>query len=296
MTAIGIGRIGIWTGGGQWDVGPDERTAAAEELDALGYSTLWAGTMPGSSAGDLALFEAILAATDRLVVATGILDVWSNPAAQVARSHGRLHERHPGRFLLGLGVSHAPLIDGATDQTYAKPLQRLATYLDELDVATPAVPRDERILGVLGPRAVEMAGERSLGAHPYLVTPEHTAATRKVLGAGPILAPEQKVVITTDAEVGRRLGRRALAIYFALPNYTRNLLRLGFDEADFAAGGSDRLVDALVAWGDIDTVRRRVEEHLSAGADHVALQVLAEGPANALPLQAWRDAAPLTTL
>ncbi|HEY8544602.1 MAG TPA: LLM class F420-dependent oxidoreductase [Acidimicrobiales bacterium] len=285
-----LGRIGVWTSIRQWPTDPDQVAEAARALEANGYGALWLGSAPG----DLALPAAVLDATERLVVATGIVDIWTNPAPAVAVAHHRLVERHPDRFLLGLGSSHAVLVE-ATGESYVKPLSRLRHFLDELDAADPPVPADQRVLAALGPKALDLAAERSAGAHPYLVTPEYTAQARERLGTGPLLATEQKVVVTTDAAEARRVARRALAIYMELPNYLRNLRRLGFEDADFADGGSDRIVDTLVAWGDVDTVRARVQEQLDAGADHVALQVLWSGDPAALPLPAWQEVATALT-
>jgi probable F420-dependent oxidoreductase len=290
--ALSIGRIGIWTSSRQWPADEAQLTDSASELDELGYGALWLG---GSTA-DLSLPRAVLDATKQLTVATGILDVWLNPVATVAANHRRLLADHPGRFLLGLGASHAKLVEPATGERYVRPLRRLSEYLDQLDAAVPPVPSEERVLGSLGPKALQLAATRAAGAHPYLVTPEHTAEARAVLlGSGPLLAPEQKVVLESDPATARAAGRRSLAIYLDLPNYLRNLRRLGFGDDDFAGGGSDRLVDALVAWGDLETVRRRIDEHLAAGADHVAVQVVSTGGRAALPLAGWRELAEAVT-
>jgi probable F420-dependent oxidoreductase len=280
-----LGRIGIWTSGWQWPDDPDEVAAAAGALDEAGFGTVWMGT----AQGELALQEAVLRATERLVVATGILDVWTSPAPVVAAAHRRLTAAHPGRFLLGLGSGHAVFIEAVTNESYVRPLSRLRHFLDELDAAEPPVPPGQRVLAALGPKALALAAERSAGAHPYLVPPEHTAAAREQLGAGPLLAPEQKVVVTTDAAEARRIGRRSLSLYMTLPNYLNSLRRLGFTDDDFTGDGSDRLVDALVAWGDLDTVQARVRAHLDAGADHVAVQVLWPGDPAVLPIAAWQE-------
>jgi probable F420-dependent oxidoreductase len=287
MTA-GIGTTGVWTSLWQWPSEPDALAAAAGRLEGLGYPTVWIGT----ALPDLALPEAILAATEKLVVATGILDVWRHPAAEAAARHDRLRRAYPGRFVLGLGPSHAPLVEGLMGKEYVRPLQQVGRYLDELDAAVPPVPKEERVLAALGPKALQLAAERAAGAHPYNVTPEHTATAREVLGTGPLLAPEQKVLVETDPTVARAIGRKSLAIYLDLPNYVNNWRRLGFDDADFADGGSDRLIDHMVAWGDVDTVRRRVQEHRDAGADHVAVQVLNPEGYGSLPLDGWEAAAP----
>jgi probable F420-dependent oxidoreductase len=187
--------------------------------------------------------------------------------------------------VLGLGVSHDVLVEPSGDQ-YVQPFRRMVEYVDALDAAPEPVPVDRRVLAALGPRMLELSATRAGGAHPYLVTPEHTARAREVMGPRAFLAPEQKVVLERDPSVARDLGRQALAIYLTLPNYLRNLERLGYDADDFANGGSDRLVDALVAWGDVDSVVARLDEHHAAGADHVAIQVVTEG--RRLPLQEWR--------
>jgi probable F420-dependent oxidoreductase len=286
MTAA-IGTTGVWTSLWQWPSEPEAIGEAAAALEALGYDTLWIGT----ALPDLALPETVLAATERLVVATGILDVWTAPASVAAASHERLRQAHPGRFVLGLGSSHAQFVEPVTGQTYEKPLQKLTHYLDDLDAATPPVAKDERIVAALGPRALALAAERTAGAHPYNVTPEHTATARELLGEGPLLAPEQKVLVETDPSTARALGRKSLAIYLSLPNYVNNWRRLGFDDDDFADGGSDRLVDHMVAWGDLDTIRKRVDEHRDAGADHVAVQVVSPSYAQVSP-DAWAAVAP----
>jgi probable F420-dependent oxidoreductase len=283
-TAAPIGSVGIWTSSRQWPADAARLADAASVLDESGYGALWLG----GASDDLKLPAAVLAATERLVVATGIVDVWTSVAAATAARHHEVSTAHPGRFLLGLGSGHARSVEAATGQRYTRPVTRLASYLDELDAAEPPVPAHERVLAALGPRALALAAARAAGAHPYLVTPEHTAEARSVLGEAPLLAPEQKVVIESDPAEARRVARRSLAIYLDLPNYLTNLRRLGFDDRDFADGGSDRLVDALVAWGDVDAVRRRIDEHLSAGADHVAVQVLEAGDPAALPLRGWR--------
>jgi probable F420-dependent oxidoreductase len=278
-----LGRIGIWSG--QLRRGDPEQTRdAAAELDQLGFSGLW---IPGGAGGDvLGDAQRLLGATKRAVVATGILNVWMHEPADVAAGHARLTSEHPGRFLLGLGVSHAPLVK-RTDQTYRRPLAKMIEYLDQLDAATPPVLRSERALAALAPRMLELARDRTAGAHPYLVNPEHTAMARAVLGGGPLLAPEQKVVLDTDADRARAVARQHLSRYLQLPNYTNNFLRTGFSEEEIARGGSDRLVDGVVAWGDVDAVAARVKAHHDAGADHVCLQVLLADD-TALPMAEWR--------
>ncbi|MGA8114704.1 MAG: LLM class F420-dependent oxidoreductase [Actinocatenispora sp.] len=280
---VSTGPTGVWLNPHRT---PDPAIVeAAAELETLGYGTLWLG---GSPAHDLGLPEAVLAGTDRIAVATGIASVWDGPADALAARHHELADRFPGRFLLGLGASH-----GVLARDYRRPYQKLVTYLDELDAASPPVPSDERVLAALGPKVLALAGSRTAGAHPYLVSPEHTRRAREILGAGPLLAPEQKVVLSTDPARARAVGRDTLGRYLALPNYVNSLRRLGFDEDDFTGGGTDRLVDALIAWGDVAAVAARVAEHRAAGADHVAIQVLTD--ATALPSAEWRELAPALT-
>ncbi|HEV2460743.1 MAG TPA: LLM class F420-dependent oxidoreductase [Ktedonobacterales bacterium] len=286
--AIQLGRIGIWSGG-LW-AQPEEARQAARELERLGYGALWFPNGPGL----LARARELLDATSRVVVATGIASIWMHPAEEVANAHHALTQAHPGRFLLGLGVSHAQLVNRQQAGRYTKPVERMQAYLDTLDAAPDPVPADERILAALGPRMLEIARTRSVGAHPYLVPVEHTRRARELLGTGPLLAPEQAVVLRSDPAQARSIARTHLARYLQAPNYTNNWLRLGFTTEDLANGGSDRLVDALVVWGDVDAIRERVAAHLRAGADHVCLQALtANQPA--LPYEEWRALAALAT-
>ena len=265
--SIELGKIGIWRHSS--GLTPD----VLAEVEALGYGAIWVG---GSPPGDLKIIENILDATDHIAVATGILNVWKDDAATVGPSYHRLADKHPGRFLLGLGIGHPE-----ATQEYQKPYDKLVSYLDELDELE--VPAEGRALAALGPRVLRQSAERSAGAHPYLVTPEHTRRAREILGAGPLLAPEQKVVLETDPERARAIGRpRVQQPYLGLTNYLSNLRRLGWTDADFADGGSDALIDALVVHGDAQAVADGVTAHLDAGADHVAIQVLNEEPMLAL--------------
>jgi probable F420-dependent oxidoreductase len=251
---------------GVWDHDPAplfRDPAVLAELERLGYETVWFG---GSPPPDLTSVEPTLAASTSLKVATGIVNVWDGEPDPAA--YARVTAAYPGRFVLGIGAGHPSLV-GAR---YTKPYDRLARYLDGLDEG--GVPVSGRVLAALGPRALRLARDRAAGAHPYLTTPEHTARAREILGAGKLLVPEQKVVLTTDPAQARAIARERLALYLGLPNYTNTWLRLGFTEADLADGGSDRLVDGLVAWGDADAIRERVAAHWEAGADQVALQVL----------------------
>ena len=284
-----LGRIGIWSSAFWGDRGAVKDAAA--RLEQLGYSALWFPNGPDifQLAGEL------LEATQRVVIATGIASIWTHPAEEVAKAHHSLTEAHPNRFLLGLGVSHAQLVNRSEPGRYDRPFEHMQAYLDALDAAPTPVPAGERVLAALGPRMLGLARDRSAGAHPYLVTVEHTRRARETLGAGPILAPELAVALETNPERARAISRAYLSFYLQAPNYTNNWLRLGFTPDDLTNGGSDRLVDALVAWGDRDTIGERVAEHIRAGADHVCLQVLtAHADRTAMPLGEWQELATLT--
>jgi probable F420-dependent oxidoreductase len=286
---VDLGRVGVW--GGTLRRAPlREAVDAAVELDRLGYGVLW---LPGRGGKDGdSVFEraaSVLTETSRMTVATGIVSVWEIPAATTAAEHSRLTAAHPGRFLLGLGISHAPLVDQDEPGRYARPIETMSAYLDELDATPHPVPREQRVIAALGPRMLRLARERSAGTHPYLVTPEHTLRAREAMGPDRLVVPEQGVVLSEDPLAGRRIARRHLSGYLRLPNYTNNWMRLGFTPDDLENGGSDRLVDALVAWGDAAAIRTRVDEHLRLGADQVALQVLRED--NELPREEWRELA-----
>lgn len=269
---VDVGRVGVWTSSRLLT----DRAAieAAAQLDELGYGALWIGSAPG----DLKLVSDLLATTTRMVIATGIVNVWFEPAASTAAAFAQVRRSHPDRVLLGIGAGHKSSVEAMTGQRYERPYQKLVSYLDELDAADPPVPVDHRALAALGPRVLRLARDRTAGAHPYLVTPEHTHRAREILGPEALLAPEQTVVLETDPDQARSIARGMLTRYLTLPNYTRNWLRLGFTEDDLAGGGSDRLVDALVAWGDAEQVAARVAEHHQAGADHVCIQAITEAP------------------
>ncbi len=242
-------------------------TERARVLESLGYGTVWEG---GSPPAELSHVAAILDATSTITVATGIVNVWRADAVQVARSYHRIEAAHPGRFLLGIGVGHPE-----ATATYHSPYQTLADYLDVLDAE--GVPAERRVLAALGPRVLRLAATRTAGAHPYLVTPGHSRQAREILGAGKLLAPEQRVVLDADPASARAIGRLSVQPYLRLSNYTTNLRRLGFTEQDVAGAGSDRLIDALVVSGGDEQIRQRLQEHHAAGADHVAVQLIA-GP------------------
>jgi probable F420-dependent oxidoreductase len=240
---LDVGRFGFWVSSRLFpDDGDGETARVAGDLEELGVPALWLG----GASPDLELVSLLLGASRRLVVATGIVSIWAASAANLASTAARVASRHPDRFVLGLGVSHAPGVE-ASGQRYLRPYEKMVAYLDELDAASPPVPQERRVLAALGPRMLRLAAERAAGAHPYLVTPEHTRRARAILGPGPLLAPEQKVVVETDPGRAREIGRAIVARYLQLPNYTSNLRRLGFAEEDLAGGGSDALVDALVA-------------------------------------------------
>jgi probable F420-dependent oxidoreductase len=272
--------IGIWSRGLR-DENPNaagEIREAAAELEDLGYTSIWLGASPGVRHA-----RPLLEATSRIVVATGILNIWEYDAAEVAAQQADLVKDHPGRFLLGLGASH-----GFNVENYRKPYSTMVEFLDGLDAAGSATA--DRVLAALGPRMLALSRDRAAGAHPYLITPEHTATAREILGTDPLLAPEVKVVLDTDPDRARTAARGHLAIYLGMPNYTGNLLRLGFTDDDFRDGGSDRLVDATFAWGGMDVIRERVAAHREAGADQVVLQVVTAG-GEALPRSQWRELA-----
>lgn len=269
-----LGAVGAWS----FDIerlGAADARAYARGLEQLGVSTLW---LP-ESLGSKEIFAhagIVLAATERLIVATGIANIWARDAVAMANGQRALCDAYPDRFLLGLGVSHAPVIPMRGAGTYAKPVERMAEYLAAMDKAPytgPAVATP-RVLAALGPRMLRLAAERTLGAHPYFVPVEHTTAARAELGSGPLLAVEQAAVLATDPAAARAAARRHMKRYLELDNYANNLRRIGWPDADLANGGSDALVDAIVAWGDASAIRRRVEEHLARGADHVCVQVI----------------------
>ena len=276
-----LGKVGIWFSG-SWRV-KDSPLDVAGEMEALGYSALWSSGRfePGLSEH----FERQLAATTRVVVASGIVSIWPTPPEEIAAAVAALDEYHAGRFLLGLGASHAPVV-----ADYSRPYSKMVGFLDALDSAGPAVAKDRRVLAALGPRMLELAGERSAGAHPYFVPVEHTVRARARLGPGPLLAPEVTVVLERDPTTARALARTFTAGYLGLPNYANNLRTLGFTEDDLAGGGSDRLVDAVVGWGDVDAIAARVREHHEAGADHVCVQVIPATPGS-FPLAEYRELA-----
>ncbi len=259
---------------------------AAAELDELGYAALWIPDVGGDVLGSV---ELLLGAAPRAVVATGILNVWMHEPAEVAARRATWEAEWQRRFLLGLGVSHQPLIDHNAPGRYTKPYSKMVEYLDGLDAAPTPFPSDFRALAALGPRMLALARDRAAGAFPYFVPAEHVVQARAIVGAGKLIAVELAVVLDTDPASARATARRHTATYVGLPNYTNNLRRFGFTEEDFAGQGSDRLVDAIVAWGDLRAISARVQAMRDAGADHVCVQVIR--PDNDMPLAEWRELA-----
>jgi len=288
-----IGRVGIWSGQFDFSPAPVVRDAA-REVQELGYGALWTGEAVGREV--LTAAQLLLTATDDLVVATGIANIWARDALAMASGQLALGEAFPGRFVLGIGVSHQPLLD-VRGLDYGKPLAFMRDYLAGMDHgydvyrAIRPEPAPPRVLAALGPKMLELAATRADGAHTYFVPPEHTAQARETLGPGKLLAPEQVCVLATDPTVAREIARRHTTSYLRLTNYTNNLKRFGFDDADFADGGNDRLVDTICAWGDVDAIAARVRAHLDAGADHVAVQVLVDDR-RGLPRKEWAELAP----
>ncbi len=260
-----------------------EAAEAAAELEELGYTALWIPDVGGP------LFEAVgnlLGATRRAVVATGILNLWMHTPKDAAAAFASLTAEHGDRFLMGIGVSHAPLVDRKEAGRYRKPLAAMSTFLDGLDQADSPVPQESRVLAALGPRMLDLARNRAHGVHPYLVTPEHTRRAREAVGAGRLVLPEQTVILCGTRDEARAIGTDWLRGYLSLPNYANNLLRLGFTDQDVESV-SDGLFDALIAWGDEEAVKSRVDEHRAAGADHVCVQVLTTD-AKSFPREEWR--------
>ena len=289
---VDIGRVGIWTGvlDGQPTTMAQE---AAAELESLGYGALWipeaVGRDPMVSAANL------LAATKTLRIATGIANIYARDPMTMAAGQKTLAEAYPGRFLLGIGVSHRHLVEHLRKHSYAKPYSFMAEYLDAMDSALfmAVGPTEDpgRVLAALGPKMLKLSATKASGAHPYFVPVEHTADARAIMGPDALLAPEQMVVLESDPAKAREIARTGMSIYLRAPNYVNNLKRYGFTDDDVANGGSDRLVDAIVAWGGVDQAVARVKAHHAAGANHVCVQVLS-ADARAVPIPEWRELAP----
>ncbi|MBV9090397.1 MAG: LLM class F420-dependent oxidoreductase [Mycobacteriaceae bacterium] len=261
---VNLGRFGVFGRGAS----PEQ----AKQIEDLGYGAIWVG---GSPPAELSFVEPLLEPTSTLKVATGIVNIWTAAAEPVAESFHRINNAYPGRFVLGIGVGHPE-----AHAEYRRPYDALVGYLEQLD--QHGVPANQRLVAALGPRVLKLAAQRSAGAHPYLTTPEHTGWARELIGPSALLAPEHKAVLTTDAEKARTVGRKALDIYFSLTNYVSNWKRLGFTDEDVARPGSDKLIDAVVAYGTPEQIAKRLNQHLEAGANHVAIQVLT-GPDKLVP-------------
>ncbi len=265
-----LGRIGIWSAALR-NAERDEAARAAAGLEQLGYGAVW---FPGGPReGVTEHITALLAATQRVVVATGILSIWTHPPADVTRDYFDWEQRFPGRFLLGIGISHPHVVERA-GLTYQKPMQKLRTYLDELDAQSPSVPIERRVVASLGPRSLELARVKTWGTHPYFVPVSHTKVAREAVGPGKLVATELMVALETDPDTARALARQHMTMYLGARNYVNNLLRLGYAQEELDNGGSDRVVDDIVAWGTPAKILERVREHHAAGADHVCVQVL----------------------
>ncbi|MFB4297525.1 LLM class F420-dependent oxidoreductase [Actinomadura sp. NTSP31] len=278
--------VGVWSQQLRYGDAAEAAEAAAE-LEELGFRALWIPDIGGP------VFDAVgnlLAATRSTVVATGILNLWMHAPEDAAASFASLSAAHGDRFLMGIGVSHAPLVDASEPGRYRRPLAAMGAFLDGLDGADRPVPRESRVLAALGPKMLETAAKRARGVHPYLVPPEHTRLAREAVGDGPLVLPEQTVILCSTRDEARAIGTNWLGSYLGLPNYAGNLLRLGYTQEDVDSV-SDRLFDAVIAWGDEEAIKRRVDEHRAAGADHVCVQVLTADQ-SAFPRDEWRRLAP----
>jgi probable F420-dependent oxidoreductase len=277
-----IGKLGVWALTNEFTAAA--AAAFARRVEQWGYSTLW---IPEAIGRDpLTGSSWLLANTEKLQLATGIANIYARDSYAALNAQYGLCEQSGGRFLLGLGVSHAPLVEGLRGHVMQKPIPAMRAYLEAMAAhqykSPPPPEKPKTILAALGPKMLELARTHADGAHPYNVSPVHTAMAREILGPGKWLCPEQKVVLETDPAKARAIGRRTLGFSLHLPNYRNNFLRMGFTEDDLAGNGSDRCVDALVAWGDEAAIRRRIQEHLDAGADQVCIQSLAKGDSLAL--------------
>jgi probable F420-dependent oxidoreductase len=272
-----LGRVGAWSFALETQTAAEEADAAGQ-IESLGYGAIW---LPESVDSREVFAHAgwLLCSTQRAVIASGIASIWARDAIATANGWRMLTDAHPGRFLLGLGVSHAYSVSRRGSE-YSRPVSAMRAYLERIDRAPSSAPEPESyprmVLAALGPRMLELAAERTLGAHPYFVPVEHTAFARQRLGSGPVLAVEQTVVLESDPSAARSIARRFAADYLRTPNYANNLKRMGWTDADLAGQGSDAVIDAVIGWGDVDRIALRVRQHLDAGADHVCVQVVAE--------------------
>ena len=269
-----IGRLGVWS----WldAFSAPEAAAFAQRIEGWGYSALWIPEAVGRD--PFALLGHLAGATEKLVLATGIAGIYSRDPMTMRAAQQTVGEMAPGRFILGLGVSHAPMVTAIRGHEYRPPVAAMREYLEAMEKATYVGPAPSVevpiLLAALRPKMLGLAAERARGAHPYFVTPDHTRDARKILGPDALLCPEQKVLLESDPETARRVARAAMGIYLGLPNYRNSLLTQGFDESDLNNGGSDRLVDGIVAWGDEQAIANRIQAHRDAGANHVCIQPL----------------------
>ncbi len=289
---MNLGRVGLWAY--QLDLVPSSHAQeVAAEIEELGFGALWIPEMIGRES--FVSSTLLLSGTRKLVVATGIASIYARDALCANSAWHTVSEAFPDRFLLGLGVSHEVMVAGLRGHDYSKPYSAMRSYLDAMDnglfTAAPASVPPRKVLAALGPKMLELAAERTEGAHPYFIPVEHTAFAREVMGDRGWLCPEQAVVLETDPGRAREIARAHMAMYLTLPNYTNNLKRFGFTDADLADGGSDRLVDSIVAWGDEEAIAERVAAHHAAGADHVCIQVLPPD-GTSIPVDIWRRLAP----
>jgi probable F420-dependent oxidoreductase len=293
MSTFTLGRIGLWAA--DFDLQPMKKAQEAiAQVEEMGYSAVW---VPEAVLREpFASTALLLSATKNIVVATGIASLHARTAQTMQAGWKTVTEAFPDRFLLGIGVSHAPMVSGVHKATYDKPYSTMVAYLDAMDAGlyfSPApTTAPQRVLAALGPKMLKLAAERGAGAHPYFTPVEHTAFARETMGAGPLLAPELAVVLSTDAAKAREIARKYMTTYTRLPNYANNLLRHGFTQEDITEQ-SDRLVDAIVAWGTTDQVVSRVKDHFAAGADHVCIQVLTDST-GVLPMREWQELADAT--
>lgn len=271
---MNIGKLGVWSAVNFMTA--TDSAAFAQQLERWGYGALW---VPDVMARDpMVVCSWLLANTTKLTLATGIASVYTRDAFAMVNSQYALAEQSGGRFLLALGVSHGPFVEGALGHQYEKPAVKMQRYLERMAATQYMGPqpaeKPQTLIGALGPKMLEIAGTKANGAHPYNVTPEHTAMAREILGPDSMLCPEQMVLLEKDPATAREIARKALSLSFTLPNYRTSYLRMGFSEADLDDGGSNKLIDAIVAWGDEQVIRDRIQQHWDAGADHVCIQPL----------------------
>lgn len=293
LERLRVKRVGVWSTALD-SVAPAQAGEYAAELEELGYGSLWFGEAYGREAFTSAAL--LLAATETLIVGTGIANVYGRDAVTGNAASRTLHSAYPGRLVVGWGISHGPIVERMRGHSYGKPLTTMREYLEALDAAPYLAAGPEggppRVLAALRPKMIELSASHADGAHPYLVTPEHTRRAREILGTGPLLCVEQAVVLSSDREDFLRRAHWHLEIYTGLPNYRGSWEAQGFSEQDFVRGGSERLKEAMVAWGEAGRIAERVSEHLQAGADHVVIQALGESPFE-VPAEPWRELAPV---